>query len=184
MIPVGYMYKRVASKPDWLRADGVTDIYSLSRCVSEDFADYINFWKHNGYWLFDSPRIIEEIARDEGIDLSEATLFYYEAYDDEYGEDTKTWAAFSPEPAFVTNVQAPRAKRLEGFDVVTFFAHTTPECSPLSCNLLATDLPVNEHCLFHTLAEAREALESGAFNDSEPGPYRIFAVYTIQAPEA
>jgi hypothetical protein len=179
MIPVGYMYKRVASKPDWIQAEGVADIYSLSRCVSDDFTDYINFWKHNGYWLFDSPRIIEEIARDEGIDLSDATPFYYEAYDYEYDEDTKTWTAFSPEPDFVTNVQVPQVKRLEGFDVATFSVRTSPECSPLSCCGLATELPVNEHCLFHTLEEAREALESGAFDNSEPGPFRIFAVYTI-----
>lgn len=58
MIPVGYLYKKVGLRPDWIKADGVRDIYSLSRCVSEDFTDYINYWKHNGYWLFDSPEIM------------------------------------------------------------------------------------------------------------------------------
>ncbi len=50
MIPVGYMAKRVSKKPDWLQAAQVIDIYSVSGCVSEDFADYIDYWKHNGYW--------------------------------------------------------------------------------------------------------------------------------------
>lgn len=179
MRPVGYMSKKVARNPDWLKAESVTDIYSVSGCVSENFADYINFWKHNGYWLFDSPSIIEEISNENGLDLSETTLFYYEAYELEYDEDTTQWVAFSPESSFKTDVQTPPAKHLEGFDVVTFWAHTNPECSPLSCCSLANEHPINEHCLFRTFNEAKAALEAGRFRNSEPGPYRIFAVYTI-----
>lgn len=117
MIPAGYMYKKVAMKPDWLKAETVLDIYSLSHCISDDFTDYIDYWQHNGYWLFNAPAVIEEIAANEGIDLSG--------------------------------------------------------------NSLATDIPVNEHCLFRTFQEAKEAIEGGLFKNSEPGPYRIFAVYTV-----
>ena len=35
MTPAGYLAKRISTKPDWLRASQVTDIYSLSGCVSE-----------------------------------------------------------------------------------------------------------------------------------------------------
>lgn len=42
MRPIGYMYKRVAAAPDWLKAPQVKDIYALSGCVSADFADYIS----------------------------------------------------------------------------------------------------------------------------------------------
>ena len=69
--------------------------------------------------------------------------------------------------------------KIEGFDVTTFSGHNEPECSPLSCNALATDISVNQHCLFNTFAEAKAAIERGFFKNSEPGPYRIFAVYTI-----
>ena len=55
MRPIGYMYKRVSAAPQWLNAPRVADVYALSGCVSENFADHINFWRHNGYWLFDSP---------------------------------------------------------------------------------------------------------------------------------
>ena len=44
-----------------------------------------------------------------------------------------------------------------------------------------TKFRVNQHCLFNTQSEAKEALESGKFNDSEPGPFRIFAVYLVEA---
>lgn len=179
MLPVGYMYKRVVKKPDWIKSEFVKDVYSLSHCVSDNFADYINFWKHNGYWLFDSPQIVEEIARGAAIDLAGTTLFYYEAYDYEYDDGTNQWIRFTPEPSFPTNVQIPRNKNLEGFDVTTFSQHTSPECSPLSCNSLATDVPVNKHCLFRTFAEAKEALENSVFSNSGPGPYRVFAVYTV-----
>lgn len=81
MIPVGYMYKKVVIKPDWLQAANIVDVHSLSNCISHNFADYINYWQHNGYWLFDSPAIIEALAMAENIDLSDTTLFYYEAYE-------------------------------------------------------------------------------------------------------
>lgn len=178
MIPVGYMYKRVAKKDEWLKAEAVADIFSLSKCISKNFADYIHYWKHNGYWLFNSPDVIEGIAREENIDLSGTTLFYYEAYEYEFDENSREWAVFTPE-AFATDIQVPTEKHLEGFDIATFWLRTSPEHSPLSCNALATTIPVNEHCLIRTFEEAKEALESGAFDNSEPGPYRIFAVYTL-----
>ena len=181
MLPAGYMRKRVASNSEWLQADGVTDIYSVSNCLSNNFADYINFWRHNGYWLFNSPAIIEEISRAENIDLTNTKLFYYEVYEFEYDEHKRQWVAFDPEASFATEVAAPANMQLEGFDVVTFFAHTSPECSPLSCCALAKDLSVNQHCLFRTLAEAKEATDRGLFNNSEPGPYRIFSVYATAA---
>jgi hypothetical protein len=180
MIPVGYMSKSVADRPDWLKAETVIDVYSLSNCVSDDFADYINYWKHNGYWLFNSPEDIEALATHEGIDLSGTTMFYYEAYGYEFDEDSKKWSAFAPEPSFGTEIQIPVNKCLEGFDVVTFSVNTSPECSPLSCNGLAEEIPVNQHCLFDTFTESKIALESGFFNNSEHGPFRIFAVYTVE----
>ncbi len=96
MIPVGYMYKKVVIKPEWLQVTNTVDVYSLSNCISHGFADYINYWQHNGYWLFDSPAIIEALAAAENIDLSDTTLFYYEAYEYEYVEETDTWATFTP----------------------------------------------------------------------------------------
>jgi hypothetical protein len=33
--------------------------------------------------------------------------------------------------------------------------------------------------LFETFEEAESALNTGAFNEAEPGPYRIFAVYSV-----
>jgi hypothetical protein len=73
-------------------------------------------------------------------------------------------------------------RRLEGFDVVTFWAGNAPECSPLSCNSLAEKLPTNTHCLLASFEEARMRLEDGTLLSGEAGPYRIFAVYSVDWP--
>ena len=183
MVPVGYMAKHVVSRPDWLEAERVTDIYSVSNCISPNFADYIDYWMHNGYWFFDSPQVLSELADQNSLDLEGTRLFFYEVYERELHGDTGQWEDFKPEPSLETRVLIiPGAKQLEGYDVVTFYARTTPECSPLSCNALATEVETNQHCLLPSLERAMELLEEGTFQDTEPGPYRIFAVYSTEWP--
>ena len=182
MIPVGYMAKRVSSYPKWLNTARVVDIYSVSDCMSDAFADYIGFWKHNGYWFFDSPEIIQRLADEHSIDLAATRLFYYEAHELEFDDDQSLWKPFLPEPTMETQVIELREKHLVGYDVVTFSAGTTAECSPLSCNHLATELDTNQHCLLFSFKRAKELLEQGKFTNSEPGPFRIFAVHTLDWP--
>lgn len=182
MLPLGYMARRVVQRPDWLEVPSVDDIYSVSSCVSEDFCDYIEFWKHNGYWFFDSPSIIQAIAKDELIDLSGTEIFYFEAHPLEFDEHDNCWNEFFPDPDFSssTNVMIPGASKLEGYDVVTFSQGNLPECSPLSCNHLAGQLAVNRHCLIDSFEDAKGHVLSGQFNNAEPGPFRIIAVYTVE----
>ncbi|MDB6061759.1 MAG: hypothetical protein JWM78_1862 [Verrucomicrobiaceae bacterium] len=180
MIPAGYMAKHIHERPEWLKAPDVSDIYSVSNCVSDDFSDYINYWKHNGYWLFNSPAVMRAIATENNLDISSTKLFYYEVYDLEYDENDGSWRSFNPESSFQTEVEAPLDANLEGYDVVTFYVHTSPECSPLSCNSLACEVKTNAHCLLSSFEEAKKLLESGSFNDTEPGPFRIFAVYSAK----
>ena len=182
MIPVGYMAKKNCEKPTSLGLLPVVDVYSVSNCVNDDFADYINLWKHNGYWLFDSPEIIRAVAGETSVSLEDSRLFYYEAYEMEFDEKQMVWSAFAPESGVTTAVSVPNEKHLEGFDLVTFFARSAPECSPLSCCSLADSVPTNEHCLMSTFEDAKAALEAGAFSGAEPGPYRIFAVYSVNWP--
>jgi hypothetical protein len=155
----------------------VTDIYSVSGCISKVFADYVEYWKHNGFWLFNTPEVIENVARENSIDLAGTTLFYYEVYEKEF--DGNAWHAYEPDSSFKTSVAVPADKHLEGFDVVTFFGRNLPECSPLSCNYLARELRTNCHCLFPSFEDAETTVTKGTFNDSEPGPYRIFSVYSV-----
>jgi hypothetical protein len=182
MIPVGYMAKRVTVRPQWMTAEQVVDVYSVSNCISSDFADYVDDWKHNGYWFFDSPDVIRTLAREHSIDLTGAALFFYEAYEREFNDAERQWKSFKAEAAFTTHIVPPGTKTLEGYDVVTFSTGTSAECSPLSCNSLATQVETNQHCLLPSLERAQHLLETGTFSRTEPGPYRIFAVYSVEWP--
>jgi hypothetical protein len=181
MIPVGYMAMTVCRRPEWLKAAHVVDIHSVSGCFGGYFlSDYIPLWKHNGWWLFDSPKIIRSMAAENAIGLQGMSLFYYEAHEMEFTGEA--WRLFSPEPSIPVNIVQPSQKRLEGFDVVSFSGGSSPECSPLSCNGLAEELPTNSHCLFNSFSEAETSLSTGKFVKCEPGPYRIFAVYSVDWP--
>ena len=181
MTPAGYLYKRIVQAAPAVTVPGVVDVFSVSNCVNDDFADYIDFWKHNGFWLFDSPSIMQELAAERRLSLDGLTLCYYEAYEQQLDLDGR-WVTFVADPSFVTAVVPPDAPSLVGFDVVTTWAGGAAEHSPLSCNNLAAELSVNEHCLFVTLDEAIHALTEGRFKDGEPGPWRILAVHTVAEP--
>ena len=179
MLPLGYMYKRISPRPKWLDAEHVVDVVSLSDCTSPNFTDWFSNTEHNGYYLFDSPEMIESLAKDYGVPLEGLSLLYFEAFEHEYDEEDHRWSAFAPNPTFATAVQAPAQPSLRGFDIACFESGGPPGCSPLSCNGLANSIPTDEHCLIRTLEEARDALEQGRIQACEPGPYRIIAVYAV-----
>jgi len=181
MIPAGFMAKKVRPAPEWLKAGAALDVYSVSNCLSEAFCDYSGHWKHNGYWLFDSPAAIHEVAQAESVDLSECAVFYYEVHEQQFDERRKIREWFGPLDALETRVAVPEARQLEGYDVVSVSGGNAPECSPLSCNGLASSIPVNRHCLLASLDEAKDLLERDVFVNCEPGPYRVFAVFSCAA---
>jgi len=177
------MAKRIVPKPDWLKADQVDDVLSVSSCISEDFTDWINYWRHNGYWLFDSPEVIIAIAEENGIDLTTARWFYYEAHENECDEDGESWMEIVPEERFAVEIAVPSRHRLAGFDVVTYSLGNSAECSPLSCNNIAEHVRVNSHCLLDSFEDAKVSISEKAYLDAEPGPLRIIAVYETPPPQ-
>lgn len=178
MIPAGYMAKRIMNRPKGYLNIDIVDIYSVSGCMSENSADYIDTCKHNGYYFFDSPQIIEQVAKECSIELTGTKLFYYELYNLEF-HDGNGWKPFEPEASYTTDIEKPNLKNLEGYDIVTFWKGHHAGCSPLSCNGLASTIAVNKHCLLSSFDNAHQLLEDGKFKNSEPGPYRISAVYSV-----
>ena len=146
-------------------------------------ADYVNEFRHNGYWLIDSPEIILQLARTDSVDLAGSVLFYYEIHELEYDEEEAEWIPFTPYPPFPTEVVVPSVKTLEGYDVGTFSYGGSPECSPLSCSHLATEVETNEHCLLPSFERAEQLVSGRHFNGTEPGPFRIYAVHSVNWPE-
>jgi hypothetical protein len=113
------------------------------------------------------------------VDFLKTSLFYYEFYEFEYDEKQRSWVPFILETQPKSRIVVPEIKTLEGYDILTFYAHSTPECSPLSCNSLALEIATNRYCLLSSFDMAKRLLEEGRFINSEPGPYRIFAVYSV-----
>jgi hypothetical protein len=186
MIPAGYMAKRVCKTPEAMELpEHVIDIYSVGNCVNDHFdEDYSRHWKHNGYWFFDSPGVIQGIAEENSIDLVGTSLFYYEEFEKEFHKGD--WRPFGPGFDLPANVVLPTQKRLEGYDVVTFWVENSPapEHSPLSCNGLAKDVRTNAHCLFDSVEEAEASINKGDFEKGEKGTLRIFAVYSVDWPSS
>lgn len=179
MIPAGYLYKRVVVRPDGFADARVVDICSVSGHINAAFADYFAHWRHNACWLFDDPATMRDIAAAEGIDLAGMTLFYYEVLAEQFEEAARSWASIPGSWRAASAMRPPATKTLLGYDVVTFSQGNAPECSPLSCNGLSTRVAINAHCLLDTCAAACEALEKGVFYNSEPGPFRVLAVYSV-----
>jgi hypothetical protein len=65
-----------------------------------------------------------------------------------------------------------------GFDSVNRFAIDSLqfECSPLSCNFMAKEMPVNEHCLFPAFDDAIAGAQRFAVEQPEPGDYYVVEV--------
>ncbi len=197
MIPLGYMYKSVGPLIRSDLPDSIVDFHTLGECSgnsTQDFANYIPFFKHNGWGLYNSPRVMQEIAVENNIDLSEMQCFYYEAYRSEFDfperigkapakinqESWKgVWKPLLAQDAFTTDIVVPETKNLSGFDVVEHTGGSTFECSLIACSDLVHKWKLNSHGLFATFDEAKSAVETGLFHDHEPGPYRIVAVYTL-----
>ena len=186
MIPAGYLLKRIVQSPEGLTAPNVFDVCSVSDCVNHDLVDIETIWEHNSFGVANNPELLWRLAREGNIDTSDAQLFFYEAYEleiesDGWRERPPRWGPLTPvasgkvEPSLAP---IPQNRILRGYDVVVFGDYL--EHSPLSCNGVAATVSVNAHCLFETLDQAKEAIECGHFNGSEPGIYKIYSVHLVQ----
>jgi hypothetical protein len=178
MIQAGYMYKKIVMRPEWLGCQNVDKIYSVSGCTSNDFTNYIPYWKHNKYWFFNNPEDMDRILQVEKI-TDEFELLFYELYEKEFDEEEQTWEEITGEDSFGYDVKKPAQKDFLGYDIVSYSVGTTHECSPLSCNWLCREVEVNEYCLLDDFDQALKVTESLSENKVEPGPYRIIAVNRV-----
>lgn len=176
-IPIGYFPKRVQARPEWLKVSHVVDICSVSECISRGPVDWINLWRHNAMWCFDSPRIAKTVVPVE--DAHAFQIFAYRMLPLQF--DNSTDAEFAI-PSLAIESMPPTFDFL-GFDAVSRFAGSSFECSPLSCNGAAESESVNPHCLIDDETEIIRlakcfATESNRF---EPGPYFIVEVWRRHA---
>ncbi|MBF0502244.1 MAG: hypothetical protein HQM09_19035 [Candidatus Riflebacteria bacterium] len=172
--PAGFMGKFIIACPEWIKNERVKKIYSVSGCISRDFADYIKYWLHNKFWFFNEIKQIQEICDKEAIDFRSLDILFYEVYYFQFFEERKSWETIIFEDSFKTEIQIPRSLEFLGHDIVSYYAGSAHECSVLSCNGLADEFEVNEHCLITDFDLTKSLVER--LQHCEPGPYRIIRV--------
>jgi hypothetical protein len=168
---IGYFPKRTEQRPAWLEAVKIEEICSVSACISKGPEKWIDHWKHNEMWVFDSPALAWSV-------VPEAVREGFEVY--AYGvapvkisegkEEGFDIPRISPEPL-------PDGFESLGFDIVCRSCGTQFECSPLSCNRLAEEIPTNRFCLLDDIVTAlglARGLDEAA---CEPGPYFVVEVF-------
>jgi len=173
MIDAGYFAKRVMPRPDHLDAHGVREICSVSECMSPGAADWIAAWRHNGLGWFN--RVADALSVVPEAQRHEFRVFAYRVHPEVFRGGTRSPLSL---PADVQPEPLPPDFKTLGFDSASKSSAEglSLECSPLSCNGLAAELTVNEHCLFPTLAAAIAGAERFAVEQPEPGDYYVVEV--------
>jgi len=173
VIDAGYFARRVKATPDHLPVPGVREICSVSECISPGADDWITSWRHNSLGWFNSVSDAVSVVPKER--RGEYRLFAYRIHPELFrGRERRPLAV----PDDVRPDALPTGFRSIGFDSASRSSEAGPslECSPLSCNGLATELLVNEHCLFQTLDDAIAGAARFANEQPEPGDYYVVEV--------
>jgi hypothetical protein len=168
---IGYMAKRTArAGPEHKLPSHVREIASVSACISQDPPDWIERWIHNDLGFFDSLELALSVVPEAERGLYE--VYAYKMLPRRFdGPIEKDW----PLPELRVQPMPADFRRL-GYDVVghpyDFF-----DCSPLSCNAIAAERPVNAYCLFEREEEALDFLRSEQIWLCEPGPHALLEVW-------
>ena len=173
MILAGYFARRIEPKPDALNAAGVREICSVSECISSGAEGWISVWRHNGLGWFN--RIEDALSVIPEGQRAEFRLFAYRMHPEVFSGNDRAALVL---PDDVRPEPLPAEFRSIGFDSA---CKGRPEalsfdCSPLSCNALAAEMPVNEHCLFPSFDAAMAGAQRFAAEQPEPGDYYVVEV--------
>jgi hypothetical protein len=173
MIDAGYFAKVVGPIPDWFRVPGVHEICSASTCISTGPDDWVDRWRHNEFGWFNTIEDAWSVVPD--ADRPRYRLFGYRIALTRYRNGDPV------ELAVPTDVDpVPIAANFEtlGYDAISKSMESVLgfECSPLSCNGMADEIPVNEYCLFRTKEEAIAGAKRFSIEQPEPGDYYVVEV--------
>lgn len=158
-------------RPDWLKAGGVEEICSVSTCISEAPKGWIEQWRHNQMWVYDTP----ELARSVVTDAARANfhVYGYRLFPVQFDEGRQKPFAI---PAVNAALLPASFERL-GLDIVSRSCGTSYECSPLSCNHMAEHVAANRYCLVDDVDVAFRLAAEFEASGCESGPYHVLEVW-------
>lgn len=168
---IGYFPKHTVLRPDWLKAAGAEEICSVSTCISEAPKGWIEQWRHNEMWVYDTPDLAWSVVSD--VLRADFHVYGYRLFPVQFDEGQKS-------PFEIPTVSAallPASFERLGLDVVSRSCGTSYECSPLSCNHMAEHVAVNRYCLVDDVDVAFRLAAEFESSGCEPGPYHVIEVW-------
>jgi hypothetical protein len=166
---LGYCAKR------WFK-----DIASVSDCLSKRSDKWVERWDFNRATLWNTE--VEAWACVPEESKPEFKVFGYRIlpllFDTSGIEKQITIDKLFPRDVLELPSAAPPRRRL-GYDVVerdVSMGMLGFGCSPLSCNGMAKEIPVNDFCLIDDLETAMAAARRFGIEQPEPGPFVIVEV--------
>jgi len=172
---VGYFMKRTTREKDWTLPANVLEICSVSDCMNPSPPEWMDRWVHNDLGFFNTIRDARSMIADDPAQATSPDgyqLFAFRLLPIRFEKEHRSLLTL---PSLEIESLPTEFVSL-GFDVVSKSVSAFFECSPLSCNALAEDIRVNEHCLVDTLAEAERLAVRCALEEPEPGPYYVMEV--------
>jgi len=172
---VGYLLKRTALRPDFVKNENVVEIASVSGCISAKPKDWITRWRHNELGFYNSEALAKSVlGEDERENEPAFDLYAYALYQICADAGKVEFLNLTTDAE-----ELPSNYEFLGYDVISKAYSDFFECSPLSCNNLAAEVPVNRYCLIDQEADAFRLLtDMGAkYKGVEAGPYYLFRVY-------
>jgi hypothetical protein len=175
---IGYVFKQVVPRPDWLKAPGVKEICSVSNCISkgpDGWAGSSSSGSLNGWGLSNRHEDARQLVGEEIAGAWD--LFGYELVPVRYVGGVREGLDVGSDSV------DPLPKDFEslGYDVVSRGRSDFFECSPLSCNGWAEEVGANEHCLVDLLDEAHRLASIAEASGCEPGDYHVVRVWRRRA---
>lgn len=186
---IGYAPKRFAAAGGDPRAPkflGVEEICCVTECSGgTPPAGWVDHWKHNAEtWLFDTPKAAWSVVPDAAAEGERYRLYAYRLLPTlfhESGRETE-----HPLPKALAAAPIPAGFSRIGYDAVQRCVGAMHEggnhapgfgCSPLACNGMAPQYPVNRCCLIDDLQTAVAMARDFAAGNCEPGPYCVVEVW-------
>lgn len=171
-ILIGYFPKKRLRTPEWLSGTAADEVCSVSECLAPGPPDWIEHWIHNDWGYFNSAADARSVIPDGDSEYQLLGLALLPLKFENGDSSAMEMGAPPVEPL-------PDSFTPLGFDVVSKSASFSFECSPLSCNLMAQQIPVNRYCLLDELEQAMQAATRFSIEQPEPGAYYVIQVHRL-----
>lgn len=176
---LGYLPKKRTQAPAWLEGGQVEELCSVSTCIASAPDGWIDRWVHNDWGFCNSIEAALSLVPTGEVVYD---LFAFALSSTRFSDGSPALAAIDRplyEPSFCPVQPAPLPASFLplGFDAVSNSGIAHFECSPLSCNNMASSVGVNRYCLIDDLALAEQAAARFSREEPEPGDYYVVQVF-------